>query len=208
MKTRLIIISISTLAAIGIIVFGLSAMTYNFDRQSNDDSDVLSQIQEYVPASDVEKLLIENEIKYVSDKLIVNPDISFSGDPGCDAVIDVYSQTHWFRINSIAEPKEIELYPENPNACEVNNDSCFCNMQMELTALTLEELSYFIPENEEKYAGILLDYIKGDSSMKNIEPKFLFGKLNLNYTDPDAIGFCGERSGDNRLDFFQRRNCR
>jgi hypothetical protein len=73
---------------------------------------------------------------------------------------------------------------------------------MELTTLTLEELSYFSPEEEEKFAEILLDYIKNDPSTINIEPKFRIGKFNLNFTDPDAVGYCGERPGDNRNDFF------
>jgi len=183
------------------VVFGLSIITYDFDRSS--DEDILQPILESVVVSDVGKLLIENEIKYVSDKLIVTHDISFDGDPGCGAVIDVNSQTHWFRIDSISEPKEMTLYSENPNACKVNTDSCFCNVQMDLTALTFEKLSYFTPEEEEKYSSILLDYIKNDPGMINIDPKFKIGKFNLNFTDTDAIGYCGERSGDHRNAFFR-----
>ena len=58
-------------------------------------------------------------------------------------------------------------------------------------------------KEEEKYATILLDYIKNNAAMKNIEPKFRIGKLNLNFTNPDAIGFCGERPGDSRNKFFE-----
>lgn len=38
--------------------------------------------------------------------------------------------------------------------------------------------------------------------MKNIEPKFKIGKLNLDFVDPEAIGYCGERPGDSSHDFF------
>ena len=111
-------------------------------------------------------------------------------------------QTRWFAIDSISEPKKMTVYSENPHPCQINETSCLCNAQTELTFLTLDELSYFTPEEEEKYATILLKYIKNNAGMKNIESKFKIGKLNLDFTDPDAIGYCGERPGDNRNDFF------
>ena len=151
---------------------------------------------------DVGKLLTLNQINYNPDTLVVTGGPAFEGDPGCGAVIDTDLQTRWFAIDSISEPKKITIYSENPHSCKVNTTSCFCNAQTELTYLTLDELSYFTPEEEEKYATILLKYIKNNAGMKNIEPKFKIGKLNLNFTDPDAIGYCGERPGDNRNDFF------
>jgi len=94
------------------------------------------------------------------------------------------------------------VYSENPHQCKVNTTSCFCNAQMKLTTLTLGELSYFTIQEEEKYATILLKYIQNNAGMKNIEPKFRIGKFNLNFTNTDAIGYCGERPGDSNLDFF------
>ncbi len=151
---------------------------------------------------DVGKLLTLNQVNYNPDTLVVTSGPSFEGDPGCGAVIDTDLQTRWFEIDSVSEPKKIAIYSENPHPCKVNTTSCFCNAQTELTFLKLDELSYFSPEEEEKYAAILLKYIQNNAGMKNIEPKFKIGKLNLNFTDPEAIGYCGERPGDNRNDFF------
>jgi len=151
---------------------------------------------------DVGKLLTLNQINYNPDTLVVTGGPAFSGDPGCGAVIDTNLQTRWFEIDSISGPKKMAVYSENPHPCKVNTTSCFCNAQMELTFLTLDKLSYFTLEEEETYATILLKYIKNNAGMKNIEPKFKIGKLNLNFTDPDAIGYCGERPEDNRNDFF------
>jgi len=152
--------------------------------------------------NDVGKLLILNQINYNPDTLVVTGGPAFEGDPGCGAVIDTDLQTQWFKIDSISEPKKMTVYPENPHPCKVNTTSCFCNAQMELTYLTLEELSYFTPEEEKEYATVLLKYIQNNAGMKNIEPKFSIGKLNLNFTDPDAVGYCGERPGDQRNGFF------
>ena len=49
---------------------------------------------------------------------------------------------------------------------------------------------------------MIISVINKNAGMKNIESKFKIGKLNLDFTDPDAIGYCGERPGDNRNDFF------
>ena len=152
--------------------------------------------------ANVEKLLVLNQVNYNPDTLVVTGGPAFSGDPGCGAVIDTDLQTKWFKIDSISNPKKITMYSENPHPCKVNTASCFCNAQTELTFLTIDELSYFSPEEEEMHAMTLLKYIKNNAGMKNIEPKFKIGKLNLNFTDPDAIGYCGERPGDNRNDFF------
>ncbi|MBI5377328.1 MAG: hypothetical protein HZA82_01720 [Thaumarchaeota archaeon] len=152
--------------------------------------------------SNIERFLIQHKIEYIPSKLVITHGITTGGDPACGAVMDVDYQTHWFTIDSISKPQEIILYPENPHPCMVNTSSCFCNAQKELAALTLEKLSYFTPEEEEKYANILLEFIENDPTMVNIEPKFRLGKLNLNFTDPDAVGYCGERPGDNKNDFF------
>lgn len=180
-------------------VFGLSAITHNFNRS---DVDVKTQIEEYAQASDIEKLLILNQINYRHDRLVVTSGIGTGGDSGCGAVMDADDQIHWFTINSVSQPTRITLYSENPHPCKVNTSSCLCNAQMELAALTLDGLSYFTAEEEEKYATILLDHIKNDPTMINIEPTFRIGKLNLNFTDTGAVGYCGERPGDNRNDFF------
>jgi len=202
MKTRLliIIVSISIMAIIGIVVFGLAMLTFNFDRHI--DEDFLSLVQEYVSSSNVERLLIQNQIDYAPGKLVVTGGPVFQGDTGCGAVIDVDSQTHWFEINSISNPTKMTVYSENPNACIVNTISCFCNAQMKLTTLTLDELSYFTIQEEEKYATILLKYIQNNVGMKNIEPKFRIGKLNLNFTDSTAIGYCGELPDKYTIGFF------
>ncbi len=146
MKTRLllIIISISVMTTVGIVVFGLAILTFNFDR--NLDEGILPKVREYVMSSDVERLLIQNQIDYLPDNLVITGGPAFGGDPGCGAVIDVNSQTHWFQIDSISEPRNMITYPENPHVCKINYTSCFCNAQMKLTALTIKELSYFTPE--------------------------------------------------------------
>ena len=153
-----------------------------------------------VSLSDLEKLLIQNDIDYLSDKLVVTSGPTTGGDPGCGAAIDVDSTTHWFGIDSISEPKEITLFSENPHQCEVNTSSCFCNAQMELSSLTLDELNYFTLEEQEKFANILIDYLSEENINKT--PKFQIGKLNINYTDSSAIGYCGEIWGNNTYGFF------
>ena len=131
--------------------------------------------------ANVEKLLVLNQVNYNPDTLVVTGGPAFSGDPGCGAVIDTDLQTRWFEIDSISDPKKITMYSENPHPCKVNTASCFCNAQTELTFLTIDELSYFSPEEEEMHAMTLLKYIKNNAGMKNIEPKFKIGKLNLNF---------------------------
>jgi len=148
----------------------------------------------------IEKLLISNQIDYLPDKLVVTSGPTIRGDPGCGAVIDVDSTVHWFGIDSISEPKKITLYSENPNQCKVNTASCFCNAQMELSALTIDELNYFTLEEQEKFANILIDYLAEENI--NRTPKFHIGKLNINYTDSSAIGYCGEIWGKNTYGFF------
>lgn len=154
------------------------------------------------PPSGVDFLLMQNNIDYVSENLVISGGWGFYGDPGCGVVIDTDSQTHWFAIDSVSDPREMTMYSENPHPCKVNTSSCFCSAQMDLTVLTLDELSYFTKDEEEKYANILLDYIKNNAGMKNIEPKFRIGKLNLNFTDSSAVGYCGERPGNNTSNFF------
>ena len=155
-----------------------------------------------VPPAGIDYLLSVNQIDYLRDKLVVTGGPAYEGDPGCGAVIDVYSETHWFEIDSVSNPTKMTVYSENPHQCKVNTASCFCNAQMDLTVLTLDELSYFTADEEEKYATILLKYIQNNAVMKNIEPKFRIGKLNLNFTDSDAIGYCGERPVETKNSFF------
>jgi len=162
----------------------------------------LKELKIPVPPQGLDSLLIQNDIDYLPDNLVVSGGWGFDGDPGCGVVIDTDDVTHWFGIDSISDPREMTFYSENPHPCKVNTSSCYCSAQMDLTVLTLDELSYFTEEEEEKYANILLDYIKNNAGMKNIEQKFKIGKLNLNFTDTNAVGYCGERPGDNRINFF------
>ncbi len=148
----------------------------------------------------VAKLLTENKIEYLPDKLVVTGGPAIRGDPRCGAAIDLNATTHWFIIDSISNPQKMTLFSENPNPCQVNTDSCFCDVQMEVAALTLASLSYFSPEEEKKFANVLIDYLVKENI--NRTPKFLIGKFNLNYTEPAAIGYCGELWGYNTIDYF------
>lgn len=148
----------------------------------------------------VAKLLTQNQIEYLPDKLVVTGGHVLGGDPRCGAVVDVNYTTHWFGIDSISNPQKMTFFSENPNPCQVNTGSCFCNAQMELTALTLDKLSYFGPEEEKRVANTLIDYLIKENI--NRTPKFMIGKFNINYTDPLAIGYCGELWGYNTIDYF------
>ncbi len=166
---------------------------------NHDDIDNMLS-SKYTGFSDVEKLLVENNIDYLQDKLVVTSGISIRGDPGCGAVIDTSSETHWFGIDSISNPTKMILYSENPQQCVVNTRSCFCNAQMELESLTIDELIYFSPAEQEKYSEILIDYLYDQNI--NRTPKFQIGKLNIDYTDSSAIGYCGKIWGTNTYGFF------
>ena len=153
------------------------------------------------PSSPVERLLLAKDIEYVSDTLAVSRQITVvEGDPGCGAVVDTDSKTHWFGIDSISNPTKMTLYSENPQQCKVNTISCFCNAQMELKSLVMDELVYFTAAEEEKYSEILIDYLHDENI--NRTPKFQIGKLNIIYTDSSAIGYCGEIWGTNTYGFF------
>jgi len=182
MKNRplLIIISISVMAIVGIAVFGLALLTFNFDR--NLDKGILPEVQEYVISSDVERLLIQNQINYLPDKLVVTGGPTFGGDHGCGAVIDVNSQTHWFEIDSLSEPRNMITYSENPHVCKINYTSCFCNAQMKLTALTIEELSYLTPEQEQQVGKRVQKYFETIPHQIPLS-KFVVGKFNFNLGD-------------------------
>ena len=154
----------------------------------------------YTGISDVEKLLVENQIDYLPDKLVVTGGPTIRGDPGCGAVVDANSTVHWFGIDSISKPERINLFSENPNKCKANTASCFCNAQIELTAITIDELDYFTSEEQKHYASILMDYLYEENI--NRTPKFMIGKLNINYSD-SSIGYCGEIWGTNTYGFFE-----
>ena len=166
---------------------------------NHDDIDNMLSSR-YTGFSDVEKLLVENNIDYLQDQLVVTSGISIRGDPGCGGVVDTDSETHWFGIDSISNPTKMTLYSENPQQCVVNTRSCFCNAQIELTSLTIDELIYFTPAEQEKYSEILIDYLYDQNI--NRTPKFQIGKLNINYTDSSAIGYCGKIWGTNTYGFF------
>ncbi len=179
-----------------------NCVTENILSKQGCASEYIQELRVPVPPSGMDYLLSVNQIDYLQNTLVVTRGPPFSGGPGCGAVIDTDDVTHWFKIDSISNPKTMTLFPENPHPCEVNTTSCFCNAQTNLTVLTLEKLSYFTEDEEEKYANILLDYIKNNAGMKNIEQKFKIGKLNLNFTDPDAVGYCGELPSGYRISFF------
>ena len=159
-----------------------------------------TDVSKYTEEDIAANLLTQNQIKYIPDKLVVTGGSAIRGDPRCGAVIDLNATTHWFGIDSISNPQKMTLFSENPNPCRVNTGSCFCNAQMELTALTLDELSYFSSEEEELVANTLIDYLVKENI--NRTPKFMVGKFNINYTDPSAIGYCGELWGYNTIDYF------
>jgi hypothetical protein len=177
MKTRLlmIIVSISIMAMIGIVVFGLAILTFNFDKPL--DSEIPSKIQKYVFSSDIEKLLIQNQIEF-SDKLVVTGGPAYEGDPGCGAVMDVNSQTHWFKIDSISEPRKMTLYSENPMPCKINHASCFCNAQTAFTEVMLTELSYLTLDEEQEIGQRIKTYLETIPHQIPVT-KFVVGKYNL-----------------------------
>ena len=184
------------MSVVAIAVFGLAMLTFNFDR--NLDDDLPSEIQEFVFSSDIEKLLILKQIEY-SDKLVITRGPAYAGDPGCGAVIDTDSQTHWFEIDSVSNPAKMTVYSENPHPCKINHTSCFCNAQMELAAATLEELSYLTPEEEEQVGKRVQKYLE---TMPHQIPlkKFVVGKYNFDlgekYTEICGAIISESDSGD------------
>jgi len=89
----------------------------------------------------------------------------------------------------------------NSQQCMVNSGSCFCNAQIEFASWTLDELIYFSPAAEqEKYSKTLIDYFYNQNI--NRTPKSQIGKLNDNYTDSLAIGYCGHIWRTNTYGFF------
>ncbi|MCH9657426.1 hypothetical protein K0U27_01810 [archaeon] len=172
-KTLMIVMSISVMATVGIVVFGLAMLTFNFDR--NLDEGILSEVQEYVMSGNVERLLIQNQIDYLPDKLVVTGGPAFNGDPGCGAVIDVDSDTHWFKIDSISEPEIMTVYSENPMPCQINHNSCFCNAQTKLAEQTTDVLSYLAPLEEERIGERVKTYL--DNPPRNTSNKICSGKI-------------------------------
>jgi hypothetical protein len=161
-------------------------------------TDVPSKYEEMY---DLKKLLSENNINYLPDKLVVTPQLTlFAGDPACGAVVDTDSNIHWFGIDSVSNPRVITVYDKNPNPCVVNTHSCFCDTQIEMNALTTNKIDYFTPEEQEKYAHLLIDYLYKENI--NRTPKFMIGKHNVNYTDTSAIGYCGKIWGINTYGYF------
>ena len=186
-KPLIIIVSISIMAIVGFSIFGLAMLTFNFDR--NLDEGILSEIQEYVTSEDVERLLIQNQIDYIPDKIVVTGGPAFRGDPGCGAVMDVNLKTHWFEIDSISEPRKMTVYPENPRPCQINHTSCFCNAQMEFTAQTLDELSYLTPGQEQKIGKRVQKYFETMPHQISMT-KFVVGKYNFDIEEKYS-GICG-----------------
>jgi len=144
-----------------------------------------------------EKLFTENQIDTPKD-LVVKGAARIGGDPVCGIAVDDSEKLHWFAVDSLSNPSRMTVFQENPQPCKVNTSSCFCDAYVELVAPTTE-LTYFTSEEEQKYAGILIDYLSEENI--NRTPKFLIGKLNINYTD-FAIGYCGQIWGKNTYGFF------
>ena len=199
MKTRLLIIIGICMVVITTIILGANFMSERNDqrellldqssiaRESIPESEMTSKTKDmlsskYTGISDVEKLLVENQIDYLPDKLVVTRGPTYYGDPGCGAVIDVTSETHWFEIDSISNPKNMTLYSENPRACTINHSSCFCNAQTELTEITLNELSYFTTDEEEQVGKRVQTYFETIPHLLPLN-KFVVGKYNLNLGD-------------------------
>ena len=143
------------------------------------------------------KLLTENQIDTLKD-LVVKRSISIGGDPVCGIAVDGSEKLHWFAVDSLSNPSHMTVFQENPQPCKVSTSSCFCDAYVELVASTTE-LTYFTPEEEQKYSNILIDYLSEENI--NRTPKFLIGKLNIDYTD-SAIGYCGQIWGENTYGFF------
>ena len=181
------------MAIVGIVVFGLAMLTFNFDR--NLDEGIFPEIQDYVTSDDVERLLIQNQIDYVPGKIAVTGGPAFKGDPGCGAAIDVNSETHWFEIDSLSEPRNMKVYSENPMPCKINHTSCFCNAQMELAALTLDELSYLTQDQEEQVGKRVQKYFETMPHQISMT-KFIVGKYNFDMGEK-YIGICGALVTDN-----------
>ena len=202
MKIRLliIIISINMMAIIGTLVFGFAMLTFNFDRET--DEDFLLLVEEYVESSNIEKLLIQNQVDYNPDKIVVTGGYAFSGDPGCGAVIDRNSQIHWFRVDSISEPREMTVYSKNPQQCIINHSSCFCNAQIKLAEITTDELSYFTKEQEQTIGNRIQKYFE---TIPHEIPynQFVVGKYNFDL-DEKYTEICGaiitETQSDKNID--------
>ena len=174
--TLLIIISIGVMSMVGIAVFGIALLTFNFDR--NLDDGILPEIWEYVMSDNIERLLIQNQIDYVPGKLAVTGGPAFSGDPGCGAVIDVDSNTHWFEIDSISEPRTMTVYPENPMPCQINHSSCFCNAQTKIAEQTIDSLIYLEALKEEQIGERVKTYFE-TIPHEILVTKFVVGKYHL-----------------------------
>lgn len=145
-----------------------------------------------------EKLLMENQIGSPKD-LVVQWAIATDGDPVCGIAVDNSDKLHWFAVDSFSNPRKMTVFQENPQPCKANTASCFCNVYMEFMALTTKELTFFTLEEEQKYSDVLIDYLAEENI--NRTPKFLIGKLNVNYTD-SAVGYCGQMWGKNTYGFF------
>ncbi|TAK15907.1 MAG: hypothetical protein EPO37_09425 [Nitrosarchaeum sp.] len=144
-----------------------------------------------------EKLLTENQMNTPKD-LVVKSATSIGGDPVCGIAVDDSDKLHWFAVDSLSNPSRMTVFQENPQPCQVNMSSCFCDAYVELVAPTTN-LTYFTLQEEQKYSDILIDYLSEENI--NRTPKFLIGKLNINYTD-SAIGYCGQIWGKNTYGFF------
>ena len=154
------------------------------------------------------KLLAEQGIEHNPDDifLMIGPWMAMYTEysNACGYVLAADEQVYWLESYLDYDTlTQADISEENPMPCEPNHSSCFCDAQTHMMQKTIKELSYFTPQEEQKYAQILLDYIQNDPSMVNIKPEFLLGKYNLEYEDPNAVAYCGERPGDNRNDFFQ-----
>lgn len=179
----------------GIIYLDFIGLPEGMSKEKFDEC--MDDVYQFRLSLHFKKLLTENQIDTHKD-LVVKRAISTGGDPVCGIAVDDSDKLHWFAVDSISNPFRITVFQENPQPCKVNTSSCFCDAYVELVASTTE-LTYFTLEEEQKYSGILIDYLSEENI--NRTPKFLIGKLNINYTD-SAIGYCGQIWGKNTYGFF------
>ena len=137
----------------------------------------------------LEKLLNFHNIEYLPENLVVTGGPAYQGDPGCGAVIDVDSQTHWFDIDSISEPNKMTIFSENPMPCKINHASCFCNAQTAFTEMMLTELSYLTSMEEKEIGERVKTYLETIPHQIPVT-KFVVGKYNLDLGE-QYNEFCG-----------------
>lgn len=198
MKTSILIPIVSGLILASIVggLYGANVVKNLQGQQKQEDwvdlrESTLSSMKEKQPEHlPVKNLLLKNNIDYDPDTFAIAGGITlYGGDPGCGAVIDKESEIHWFHVDSISDPTNMTLYSENPRPCKINHDSCFCNAQMEFTAITLDELSYLTTEQEKQVGKRVKKYFETIPHEISLN-KFVVGKYNFDMGE-NYTGICG-----------------